>query len=148
VAVRGQHRIWRTISLRGSSLASPSCQRASSSRASVSSPLSSASRMPVKWWLNWRKPSVTYSTSTLQTMAAGQPTNRCSNSWIAKAAIAGATTASDHATQPCCGLPASKLRLTQRAQKRNLPWIAFCGPSGRTCSISRANSSAKKLMAE
>src|SRR3569623_171640 len=63
---------WRTISLRGSSLASTCCHSASNWRARSSSPASSASRISVKWKLNCRKPSVTYSTAMLRTREHGQ----------------------------------------------------------------------------
>jgi hypothetical protein len=56
-------------------------------------PSSSASRMPVKWWLNWRNPSVTYSTATLQSTAKGQPRPHISAQWMARVTSEGTTTA-------------------------------------------------------
>jgi hypothetical protein len=46
------------------------------------------------------------------------------------------------------GLPASKLRLTVRAQPRRAGMDRVVRASGRTCSISSANRMAKKLMAQ
>jgi hypothetical protein len=62
VAVRGQHRILddvaHDLAARQLGWRRPLPLRQQLARA-VSSPASSASRMAVKWWLNWRKPSVT-----------------------------------------------------------------------------------------
>ena len=56
--------------------------------------------MRVKWWLNWRKPRVTYSTTTFQSMATGQPTQRINSQYTPSTSSMGGTIASPQATQP------------------------------------------------
>ena len=81
--------------------------------------------MPVKWWLNWRKPSVTYNTTTFQTSASGQLPSH-SRSWYTPSdASAGTATANTHASQAWCWPPASTARPAPRTQRRNAATAAL-----------------------
>ncbi|MCY1367210.1 hypothetical protein D9M69_541340 [compost metagenome] len=108
---------WRSNSARGRLAASTRSQAASFSRASVSLPDSSAWRMSVKWWLNCRNPTITYSTTTSQAKAS-TVLNVQSPQYTRPASSAGTPAASNQASQPWALCPASRLRRTSRAQAR------------------------------
>ena len=77
--------------------------------------------MPVKWWLNCRKPSVQYNTTTFQASAASQPKESHSAQCTAALRATGKSTTTDQVSQPWRISPVSAWRTTQITQLRTRP---------------------------